>query len=120
MPCNDPEVNLTVTLKTKIKIDSMSALEMALYDLSNEHKSFFYEKIENGYRVTYENGTIDLIWDGAEYTVTGKERTGMNTLFPILSRFQAIKVQDALIEKGYLTETTQFENNVIQLQARRV
>lgn len=120
MPCNDPEVNIIAVIETKVQMMDKESLKLALYDLSNQYKHFFYEETANGYQIRSAWGNLTLEWTGQKYTATGDIRTGTQVTNQILRRYQAVKVQNALIERGYLTETSFTEDQRIQLVARRV
>lgn len=119
MPCFDPELNMTAIIQTKILLMDKDALKLALYDLAAQYKHFFYEEIRNGFQIRSEWGDLTLEWTGTKYEITGKISQGTRATNPILQRYQAIKVQNTLIEKGYLTAPTFFENT-IQISARRI
>jgi len=120
MPCNDPELNMTAVISTRISLTDKDALKLALYDLAAQYKHFFYEETQTGFQIRSEWGDLSLIWMGTKYEITGRVSQGIRATNPILSRYQAIKVQNTLIEKGYLTEPTFLENNTVQLTARRM
>jgi hypothetical protein len=120
MPCNDPELDMTAVISTSISLTDKDALKLALYDLAAQYKHFFYEETTSGFQIRSEWGDLSLIWMGTKYEITGRVSQGIRATNPILSRYQAIKVQNTLIEKGYLTEPTFLENNTVQLTARRI
>lgn len=119
MPCNDPVVNRFVDISTKVRIDDHNALASTLYELAQTKKIQFYEETEDGYRIITLQGDVIISFQNGEYKIKGDSRA-INTLkSQITQGYQSIKVQNALIDKGYLTEKTPLENNVIQIQARR-
>jgi hypothetical protein len=120
MPCNDPTLNLMAILATKIDITDKEALKLALYDLAKEHKSFFYQETANGFDIQSEEGNLTLTWNGTKYEVKGRVTTGQRAINPVIRRYQAVKVQAALVEKGYMTEPTELDGNRIQIFARRM
>ena len=120
MPCNDPTLNLTAIIATMVQMTDKEALKLALYDLAKEHKSFFYQETAEGFEIQSEDGNLKLIWDGQKYEVRGNARTGQRAIIPVLRRYQTVKVQADLVEKGYMTEATTLDGNRIEIVARRM
>lgn len=120
MPCNDAEVNVKATIETKVQMTDKESLKLALYDLSNQHSDFTYEETANGYRITSAGVNITLEWTGEKYTSTGNLRNGVAVTNQIVRRYQAVTVQNVLIDRGYLTESTFTADQRIQLVARRM
>ena len=119
MPCNDPVVNRFVDISTKVKIDDHDTLAATLYEMAQTKQIQFYEETADGFRIITLQGDVIVSLQNGQYQIKGDSRA-INTLKSQLTQgYQSVKVQNALIDKGYLTERTPLENNVIQIQARR-
>lgn len=114
-------VNERVTINTKIPLKDKAILMMALYDLSNQQKSFFYEETPDGIRVRTPQGQVLLVFDGTQYQIRGKtQEQGQEVVAPVLSMYQAIYVENLYIEQGFMTERIPDQDNVVQVNAWRV
>lgn len=122
MPCNRPMVNERVTITTKFPLTDKDALMMALHDLEEIDRTFFYEVTATGeIKVRSSQGEATLQWTGSRYEVKADNTAqGNRVIQPVVSHYQAVVIQNTYIEAGFMTEKIETGNNVVQVNAWRI